>query len=206
MTDIRRTTGSDLDAVYAICLQSADQGHDATHLYDDPKMIGHIYAAPYLTFGADTSLVAVDGDTVVGYLVGTTDTIAYEQQLERGWWPDLRKRYSDPDLSLQEQWTADQVRAHFFHHPVKTPSVLTDSYPAHLHMNLLAQVRGQGIGPRLLATWLEMNGSSGLAGVHVGTSAKNPGSFKFWSKCGFSPLNERFGLPSEKTVWLGLSL
>ncbi len=150
MTDIRLATNDDLDAVYGICLQSADQGHDASHLYDDPKMVGHIYAAPYLALCAETSLVAVDGNTIVGYLVGTPDTAGYERKLESDCWPDLRAIHAEPDLSLQAQWSADQARAHFFHHPVKTPPVILADYPAHMHMNLLPQARGQGIGPRLL--------------------------------------------------------
>ena len=41
---------ADLDALYRVCLETGDAGRDATALYDDPTLLGHVYAAPYALF------------------------------------------------------------------------------------------------------------------------------------------------------------
>jgi hypothetical protein len=42
------------------------------------------------------AFVAQDTAGVGGYIVGALDTPAFEQRLERTWWPHLRARYPDP--------------------------------------------------------------------------------------------------------------
>lgn len=44
---IRAYHPSDLSALYRICLLTADSGGDGAHLYDDPDLPGHLFAAPY---------------------------------------------------------------------------------------------------------------------------------------------------------------
>jgi len=48
-------------------------------------------------------------------------------------------------------------------------SGLTRRYPAHLHVNLAAPWRGQGIGARLISAFAERARASGAPGVHVVT-------------------------------------
>ena len=44
-----------------------------------------------------------------GLRLSPFDSQAFEQRLERGWWPLLRSRYPDPPASLDPgRWTADQ--------------------------------------------------------------------------------------------------
>jgi len=44
---IRRAEPRDIDALYEICLLTADSGVDATALYSDRKLPGYVWAAPY---------------------------------------------------------------------------------------------------------------------------------------------------------------
>src|SRR5262245_63083228 len=39
---IRPYRPSDLDALYRICLLTGDDGQDATSLYNDPRLLGHL--------------------------------------------------------------------------------------------------------------------------------------------------------------------
>ena len=36
---------------------------------------------------------------------------AFEQRLEERWWPSLRRRYAEPDIAGQGQWTPDEQAA-----------------------------------------------------------------------------------------------
>ena len=47
---IRAVEPTDVDAIYAIALRTGASGQDATHLYADGKLVGHIWAAPYTLF------------------------------------------------------------------------------------------------------------------------------------------------------------
>src|SRR5665213_4601378 len=60
MTDIRPYRADDLAALYEICLKTGDSGKDATALYDDPKLIGHVYACLLYTSDAADDLLCVD--------------------------------------------------------------------------------------------------------------------------------------------------
>ena len=47
MAGVRLFQPEDLDALYEISLATGLAGGDAAHLYEDKKLIGHIYSAPY---------------------------------------------------------------------------------------------------------------------------------------------------------------
>ncbi|MGG2477876.1 GNAT family N-acetyltransferase, partial [Rhizobium sp. BR5] len=60
----------DEDALYAISLATGDAGEDATPLYRDGRMVGHIYSVPYLHLWPDAVFVAEDEEGVCGYIAG----------------------------------------------------------------------------------------------------------------------------------------
>jgi len=203
MVTFRAAEAHDLDRFYAISLATGHHGADASHLYDDPKMVGHIYSAPYLKIAPDLCFVAVDNLGVAGYVVGALDTQAFERLLEGQWWPALRATYDAPDENQRANWSADQRRSFIIHHPERTPVELARAYPAHLHMNLLPRLQGQGVGPKLLTLWLDKTRALGATAVHLGANTQNPGAIGFWKKHGFKSLEGLIDLPPSRTIWLG---
>jgi GNAT superfamily N-acetyltransferase len=202
MPSIRLFEPPDLEACYAISLATGLEGGDASHLYRDPKMMGHIYVAPYALQEPALALVVEDGDGVAGFAVGTTDTASWEARLERAWWPALRARYADSADIAPADRTPDQRRAFLIHHPAKTPAAVAEKYPAHLHMNLLPRVQRRGVGSTLLETWLERAASVGAHDLHVGVNRGNGGAIRFWASRRFKALT----VPShvdERTLWMG---
>jgi len=57
---LRQFQSEDLSVLYAISLETGHLGGDASHLYGDPRLIGHIYSAPYALLDPDLVLVAAD--------------------------------------------------------------------------------------------------------------------------------------------------
>ncbi|WP_374342609.1 GNAT family N-acetyltransferase [Phenylobacterium sp.] len=204
MAQIRPYARGDLPALYEICLKTGDSGGDATHLYADPRIIGDIYAAPYAALQPDLALVVEDGEGVAGYMIGTLDTAAFEARQERDWWPALREVYPDPKGVPGLERTPDQGRAARIHRPVATPAPLVAAYPAHLHINLLPRLQGQGMGERLVTTWLELIRERGASGVHLGCNAGNHRALRFYDRYGF----RRFPVdpPWPGTVWMVIDL
>lgn len=205
MVSIRSVRPDDIEQLYAISLTTGNLGKDATPLHRDGRLIGHIYSAPYAALHPELVFVAEDSEGVFGYISGAFDTVAFEDRLEREWWPGLRQRYGDPtgDPAL---WDADQRRISAIYHPKRVPSFLTDRFPAHIHMNLLSRAQGKGIGTALLDRWMEVARASGVKGVHLGANSGNYGAIRFWSSRGFVPVELPPGLASESTVWFGQSL
>jgi len=199
---IRQARKTDIPDVNAVCLKTGDAGRDATSLYRDPDLIGFIYAAPYLDSDGAIALVAEDEQGIVGYAVGAPDTWSFEMQLERDWWPELRKRYRKPEGD-PETFSADQKRIRHLFRPATVPPEVVKAFPAHIHMNLLPRAQGRGIGSRLLETWLEAARSRHVTAVHAGVSAANKTGLAFWTARGFKPVLESPESGSRGTVWCG---
>src|SRR5437868_13360969 len=96
MAKIRNYRAGDLDSVYRICLETGAHGNDATHLYRDPRVIGHVYAGAYVAFEPENAFVLEDDEGVGGYIIGAADSRAFERKLQADWWPALRNAYADP--------------------------------------------------------------------------------------------------------------
>lgn len=202
MLTIRLFRPDDLDVLYRISLATGLAGGDASHLYADFKLMGHIYAAPYALLEPQLALVVEDSGGVAGFAVGATDTTAWEQRLEQSWWPALRKRYAMPPEANAAEWTPDQRRAFMIHRPTATPSAIVVAYPAHLHLNLLPRLQGRGIGKKLFDHWMNLAGQHGAKALHVGVNRANTGAARFWRKRGFVDL-ALDGLPEGRTLWQG---
>lgn len=202
MPMIRQARPDDLDALYRISLATGLAGGDASHLYADPRLMGHIYAAPYALLEPQLALVVEDSEGVAGFAVGATDTTAWERRLERDWWPALRERYATPEEADASRWTADQRRVSMIHRPTPTPPAVALSYPAHLHMNLLPRLQRRGIGSRVLDRWTIVARTRGARAIHVAINRANTGGAAFWRKMGFADLADK-GLPEGRTIWKG---
>lgn len=205
MPHIRPVQPADLDALYLIALATGDAGGDATHLYKDGKLVGHIYAAPYALLEPESAFVAEDGEGVAGYIVGTCDTPAFERRLEAEWWPTLRPLHADPSGSPHESWSADELRAWTIHHPRGTPAKLTEPYPSHLHINLLPRLQGRGMGAKLIDRWLEAMREAGSRGAHLGVNLANARARRFYRAYGFEEL-PRDGSRPHDPVWFAMAL
>src|SRR5258708_24097706 len=170
---VRPFQEQDLGALYAISLMTGHAGSDASHLYRDGRLMGHIYSAPYARLGPDLVRVAADRDGVAGFVAGALDTVAWEATLERDWWPTLRAEYARPDAARAQTWSADERRPAMIHAPEHTPLAIAAAYPAHLHLNLAPRAQGRGLGPKLLAAWLQLAADQGARAAHVGVNRAN---------------------------------
>ena len=93
---VRPYRRSDDDGLAAVCLATADDGRDGSALYADGRLPGEVYALPYVRFEPDLCLVVDDGTRegrVSGYVLGTSDTAAFEEWAARAWWPGVRRRH-----------------------------------------------------------------------------------------------------------------
>jgi len=129
--------------------------------------------------------VAVRDGTIVGYLSGCVDSRRAPSPVHALTRAALRFRTGTAGFLWRG--LADSVREG------GTPSGEIDDprWPSHLHVNLLPDARGRGVGASLMHAWLARLRELGSPGCHLGTLAENTGAVGFFERMGFA----RHGVP-----------
>jgi ribosomal protein S18 acetylase RimI-like enzyme len=195
-TTIRQARQDERDALYGICLRTADSGADATGLYSHRELPGDIWVIPYLLFAPEHAFVLDEGGMVLGYVVGTPDTAAFERRLDTEWWPEMRRKYRG--------WTARAERDagdldHLREPPRSDPRLLA-RYPAHLHINILPVGQSTGFGRKLIEAELRSLRAAGAPGVHLGCGLGNARAIGFYRHVGFREIER------TTAVWFAMNL
>lgn len=183
---IRPYHPSDLTALYRICLGTGDAGQDGTHLYQDPDLLGHYYAAPYAVLEPELSFMLTCDGGPCGYVLGTRDTASFGQCCEVEWFPPLRERYPMPPVEDQSR-DAHMIRA--IHEGHDQQHEFPD-YPAHLHIDILPEGRDLGWGRRMIETLVEQMRTLGVPAVHLGVGGRNTNAIGFYEHVGFHRVKE----------------
>lgn len=186
---IRRYRAGDRDALYEVCLRTADSGGDATERYRDPRLVGEVFVGPYLALQPQFAFVVDDGSGAEGYVLGALDTTRFAVECERTWWPALREKYRNvpAPTDRSDGWLLDWI-----HHPPAPPDIV-DEYPSHLHIDLLRRWQSGGWGRRLMQRlWTDLT-AAGSPGVHLGVSARNTNAIGFYRHLGFVELGRGDG-------------
>lgn len=182
---IRPFRPGDESALAEICLRTADAGGDATGIFEDDAIWGHIWALPYAERHPDLAFVVEDENgTAVGYVVATDDTGAFEEWFRTQWWPRFAHRWPKPETEVTRQ---DGTLLYAYGRGEK-PERYADDFPAHLHIDLLPQAQGRGAGRRLIETLFAALTERGITGLHLVASAENTGAMAFYTRLGFTPL------------------
>jgi ribosomal protein S18 acetylase RimI-like enzyme len=196
VTLIRRATLHDLPGVYRVCLRTGDAGADATALYRDPDLLGHVFVGPYVVGAPEFALVVADDQGVAGYCLAARDTMAFTDWAEREWWPPLRSAHPRRSVGTPDAGIIDL----YYEPPVGRPDIV-EAYPAHLHIDLLDRVRGAGWGRRLIERQLAQLRAAGAMGCHLTVDAKNDNAIAFYRHLGWTVLRE------EEDAWyMGIRL
>lgn len=180
---VRWARPDDRVALGEICRRTGDAGSDATGTLAHGELYGLLWAEQYLIHAPSFALVAELDGAARGYVLAAPDTATFERLLEAEWWPGLRDRYPLPGDGTD----VDRRLITYLHHPPRTPSSVTDRYPAHLHIDLLPSLQGRGLGRRMIATIEQRLVDAGCAGVHLGVDPRNEHAIGFYEHLGYTP-------------------
>ncbi len=179
MPQIRRFQEADRAHVAEVCLKTGDGGTDATGMYGSDTLLADIFVLPYVDFEPELAFVVETGERVAGYVVATADTRAFIERFRRERLPAFERKYA----GVQSSHVLDMGRD-----PDRMLIAELDEYPAHLHIDLLPELQGQGIGRELVRTLLAALRERGIRGVHLGMDPANRSARAFYDRLGFHEL------------------
>jgi GNAT superfamily N-acetyltransferase len=180
--EIRPYRPGDRDALYDICVRTADAGADARGHFSNDDLMGDLFAGPYAYLEPDMAFVVDDGSgRAVGYIVGTKDTPAFVKRKTAEWIPLIGDKYDGGD-------ERDREMVHLHLHPELMLVPEMAGYPAHLHIDLLPDFQGHGFGRRLMTAFLAAASEAGADAVHLGMLTVNVKARAFYDRLGFAEL------------------
>ena len=185
MSHIRPYRPSDRAAISEICVKTADAGADATGILSDDALWGDLFAVPYVERHPDLAwVVETDDGRTIGYIVATDDTDVFYTWFRDEWWPRFQERFP----RAEEPTTREErmVEYGYTRMPGIEPNVA--DHPAHLHIDLLPETQGQGLGRRLMETLFAELTRRGVRGLHLGIDPNNTGAAAFYERIGMERL------------------
>jgi ribosomal protein S18 acetylase RimI-like enzyme len=163
--------------------------------WEPARTIGsYLWYKAYVSVTPDTCFVLDDGNgRVVGYCIGAADTTAFANRWRDEFTPTVdRNLVPQPeDRSDNPLMARDNIKG--FRHAVHNadcsmlqawPDTL-QSYPAHLHIDILPEYQRRGHGTALITAFFEDMKNRGANGVHLDMVRHNVSGRAFYEKIGF---------------------
>ncbi|MFW6132656.1 MAG: N-acetyltransferase family protein [Planctomycetota bacterium] len=189
---IRPFHRDDRKAVRRICASCAWLGRpDSTHTLD-----ADIWAEFWTRYFTDCepqhTWVVEHGDSVVGYLTGTTNAACVDRYLPR-LIPSIVWRAARARLLRRPERRAlvHGMLASLARGELAVPPEVRRAAPATFHVNLLAEARARGLGTSLIRTCLDRMRRLGVPGVHVQIMSHNAAAIRCAERLGFRPAGVR---------------
>lgn len=186
---IRPYRAADREELAEVCLRTAASGGDATGVYSDDALMPEVFALPYVEHDPSLAFVVEHDGRVVGYVLGAADTRAFVEWWRREWAPGFVARH--PVVGAPTGHRPSFTEAQLLEagaEPDRMLVVELDEYPAHLHIDLLPEAQGRGLGRRLIELLRDALRSRGVPGVHLGIDPANTSARAFYLRLGFHEL------------------
>lgn len=197
MLGVRPYRPGDRAAVRRIAFETGYLGEPADWYWRDAESFAEIWSGYYTDREPESAFVAVEGDAVLGYLLGCVDS----------------RRAPSPRAAIARQaWRRGLPlrpgTAGFFWRALgdalrdpRVPSGDLDDprFPSHLHVDLLPPARGRGAGRALMEAWLARLRAVGSPGCHLGTFAENAPAIRFFERMGFARHGPPTRVPGMRT-------
>jgi len=195
---IRSYKSADTSAVYEICLKTGNSGQDATHLFSDPLVLGHLYVGPYMEFEPQSVFILEDDQGPCGYIMGVLDSQTYYQWMHSEWLPNIRVDYKKP-TGDPDTWNETEKITNLLFQPELQR--LFPGFPAHLHIDLLSRAQGKGQGKLMMDHFIDYIRKNKIPGVHLELSVNNDRAFGFYCKYGLQELDR-----NNESIFMGFYL
>ncbi len=193
---VRPYRGTDREAVRAIAYSAGYMGDPPDWYWRDVTSFADIWTAYYTDCEPESAFVAESGGRVVGYLLGCVESarapspiVALGRQVIRRF---LLLRAGTAGFLWRSIWDTVRERGS------PTGEIDDPRWPSHLHMNLLGEARGCGVGAQLMRAWLSRLREVKSPGCHLATLAENTRAVGFFERMGFRHLGSPVLVPGMR--------
>ncbi|MFB4426618.1 GNAT family N-acetyltransferase [Streptomyces sp. QL37] len=184
---VRPYRPADQEALADICVRTADNGGDSTHLHPDPGLMPALFAEPYAHLEPELTFVLDDGSgRAVGYVLGTADTRRFVDDFRAVWLPLVTDRFPEPE---GEPETLTDAMTALLYRPERMILPGLDGHPAHLHIDLLPPWQRKGYGRELMGAFLGALHRRGVRAVHLSMLTANTPARAFYDRLGFQVID-----------------
>lgn len=189
---IRLYQSRDRAAIRQICCDTADKGEPVERFFQDREIFADLLTRYYTDFEPQETWVVESNGQVRGYLTGCLDTRRYRQRMAWKIIPAAVIRALGRGTFLHPQtWRVLGAGVRTFWMGGFQPHTWLDDYPAHLHINILKELRGRELGQRLMEKFIEDARGKKLKGIHLVTRGDNTPAQRFFERLGFKALARR---------------
>jgi ribosomal protein S18 acetylase RimI-like enzyme len=193
---VRLYRDADREAVRSIAYEAGHMGERPDWYWRDFPSFADIWTAYYTDHEPESAFVAERAGRVVGYLLGCVESAcapgpaaALRRQVLRRL---LFLRPGTAPFLWRSLWDAARQR------DLPTGELADPRWPSHLHVNLLREARGCGVGAALMDMWLWRLRRVGSPGCHLATLAENGAAVAFFQRMGFRPLGAALVVPGMR--------
>lgn len=192
----------DRAAVRHICFLTGFAGDPVDYQWADEESFADMFSGWYTDGEPESTLVAEDDGVVKGYLLGCRDSarawspvaVAARHVLRRG----IALRPGTAGFIWRTFADAAGDRIRHGTRPVDH-ELIDPAYPAHLHINLLPEIRRTGVGGELVRTWLATLRAEGTPGCFLQTLHENTRAVAFFEAMGFRRHGDPLLVPGERS-------
>ena len=159
MVIIRKVKKSDIKGIRHVCYKTGYMGEDCTGHFSDEKLFGYLFSQYYPEFEREHSFVADDNGRVVGYILGSPDTVGQGKRFMAKMVPKIilrmllytTLRYNKDFRMFLKEAVIGLKYLRLPKDPKNMPhKKINEEYPAHLHIDILEEYQRKGIGEKLM--------------------------------------------------------
>lgn len=176
---IRPYRASDRADLVDVCVRTGAAGQDARGQYSSDALLAEVFALPYVDREPELAWVVDDGERAIGYVLGTADTADFVRWVREEVVPGFAQRWAGAAGE-------DAAVVAMGRNPERMLVPEAAEFPAHLHIDLLPEAQGRGLGRDLIETFCAALVDHGIPGVHLTIDPANTGAAAFYRAVGFA--------------------
>lgn len=179
---------SDREPLLKIAADTGFFGDPVENFMEDRRIFLDAFYVYYTDQEPEHCWVATNGEVVCGFLTGCFDTRNQREYTARRLEPQTLRKLIRGEYRVGKKFIRYLLR--YFISRLKSPKIPLDlsQYPAHFHINIAREWRGQGIGRKLIEKYLEQLRSENIVGVHLQTTSYNKAAITLYEKMDFELL------------------
>ncbi len=184
---IRKAKRTDQDRVSYICHQTFFGGPN----FPDQELVALRWALYYVLYEPEHCFVACDEkDRPIGYILSTINSLKYRENYKQIILPLIKDRLKELKSTHPQEYSS--YRRSFLprrsDYGPRYMRRIAQEYPAHLHIDILPEYQGMGLGGGLMDALLSHLEHMGCKGIHLVVGSDNHRAIAFYKKIGFSIL------------------